>query len=56
MQLSQNVNYLSKLLYVLKMFCFLAEKCSCVNKENTVEPGYNDIGLYNISPIASDIL
>jgi hypothetical protein len=23
---------------------------------HTVEPGYNDIGLYNTSPIASDIL
>jgi hypothetical protein len=23
---------------------------------NTVEPGYNDIGLYDTSPIASDIL
>jgi hypothetical protein len=23
---------------------------------NTLEPGYNDIGLYDTSPIASDIL
>ena len=27
-----------------------------VGKINTVEPGYNDIGLYDTSPITSDIL
>jgi hypothetical protein len=26
------------------------------NKACTVEPGYNDIGLYDTSPITSDIL
>jgi hypothetical protein len=25
-------------------------------QKDTVEPGYNDIGLYGTSPIASDIL
>jgi hypothetical protein len=30
-------------------------KCTQVY-ENTVEPGYNDIALYDTSPIASDIL
>jgi hypothetical protein len=24
-------------------------------QQNTVQPGYNDMGLYDISPIASDI-
>jgi hypothetical protein len=27
-----------------------------LNFKNTVEPGYNDIGLYDTSPIASDFL
>jgi len=26
------------------------------SKKNTVEPGYNDVGLYDTSNIASDIL
>jgi hypothetical protein len=26
-----------------------------INLQYTVEPGYNDIGLYNTSPITSDI-
>jgi len=36
------------------MDCLLA---TYVPREwNTVEPGYNDIGLYDTSPIASDFL
>ena len=36
------------------MDCLLA---TCVPRDwNTVEPGYNDTGLYDTSPIASDIL
>jgi hypothetical protein len=32
------------------------EKLKKKNKLTTVEPGYNDIGLYDTSPITSDIL
>jgi hypothetical protein len=32
------------------------ENVSKSKTENTVEPGYNDIGLYDTSPIASEIV